>query len=135
ANTIKTQRRQQLDDSLQHVQNNIDNLQLSITNAKELLDVLKMNRDIKGDQNGLSVAELEKLMNYYQVKLTELQNAIAGLTEKKNNAIVLADKIKQQIDEEDKKNMSTAGRLTLEINAAVPLKADFVITYIAPNAY
>lgn len=135
ANTIKTQRRQQLDDSLQHVQNNIDNLQLSITNAKELLDVLKMNRDIKGDQNGLSVAELEKLMNYYQVKLTELQNAIAGLTEKKNNAIVLADKIKQQIDEEDKKNMSTAGRLTLEINAAMPLKADFVITYIAPNAY
>jgi hypothetical protein len=133
--TTKTQRRQQLDDSLQQVQNNIDKLQLSITNARELLDVLKMNRDIKGEQNGLSVSELEKLMDYYDSKSTELQNTIAQLTEKKNKSIVLADKIKEQINEEDKKNISTAGRLTLELNAAMPLKADFIISYIARFAY
>lgn len=134
-NTTKTQRRQILDDSLQHVQDNIDRLALSITNAKELLDVLKMNRDIKGQQNGLSVTELQKLVDYYQAKSTELQSAIIQLTEKKNKAAILAGKIKEQIAEEDKKNVSTAGRLTLELNSAMTVKADFTISYIARNAY
>jgi hypothetical protein len=134
-NTTKTQRRQLLDDSLQTVQSHIDKLSLSINNAKELLDVLKANREIKGEQNGVSVSELEKLMDYYYSKSTELQNTIAALTEKKNKAIVLIDKIKDQIDEENKKNINTAGRLTLELNAAMPVKADFVVSYIARNAY
>ncbi len=134
-NTAKTQHRQMLDDSLQHIQDNIDKLTLSISNAKELLDVLKMNRDIKGEQTGLSVTELEKLMEYYQTKSTELQNTVAQLTEKKNKTTILADKIRQQINEEDKNNVSTAGRLTLELNAAMPLQADFTISYIARNAY
>ena len=38
---------------------NIDKLDLSIINTKELLDVLKQNRDIKGEQTGLSVTELQ----------------------------------------------------------------------------
>ena len=134
-NTTKTQHRQMLDDSLQHIQDNIDKLDLSINNAKELLEVLKLNRDIKGQQTGLSVTELEKLMDYYQTKSTELQNTIAQLTEKKNKTAILANKIREQINEEDKKNVSTAGRLTLELNAAIPLKADFTISYIARNAY
>ena len=54
---------------IERMQDNIDKLDLSISNAKELLDVLKMNRDIKGEQNGLSVTELTKLMDYYPGKI------------------------------------------------------------------
>lgn len=134
-NTAKSQRMQMLEDSLQRLQDNIDKLDLYINNTKDLLDVLKMNRDIKGEQNGLSVTELTKLMNYYQTKSNELQNTIAQQTEKKNKNADLAEKIKEQITEEEKKNISTAGRLTLQLNAAMPLKADFTISYIARNAY
>lgn len=134
-NTVKTPRRQMLDDSLQQVQDNIDKLTLSINNAKDLLDVLKLNRDIKGAQNGLSVTELQKLMDYYQTKSTELQNTVAQLTEKKNKALILAGKIKEQVNEEDKKNVSTCGRLIMELNAAMPVKTNFTVSYIARNAY
>jgi hypothetical protein len=124
-----------LEDSLKHVQDNIDKLDLSIINTKELLDVLKMNRDIKGQENGLSVTELAKLMDYYETKSATLQNDIASQTEKKNKAVALAEKIKEQINEENKKNISTAGRLTLELNAAMPGKFEFILSYIARNAY
>ena len=134
-NTTKTPRQQMLNDSLQQVQDNIDKLAFAISNATDLMDVLKMNRDIKGEQNGLSVMELEKLMDYYQTKSIELQASIALLTEKKNKATIIAGKIKEQIEEEAKKNISTAGRLILELNAAMPLKADLTISYIARNAY
>jgi len=134
-NINKSQRRQMLEDSLQRIQDNINQLDLSISNTKDLLDVLKMNRDIKGEQNGLSITELTKLMDYYQAKSTELQNLIAQQTEKKIKAAGLAEKIKEQIAEEEKKNISTAGRLTLQLNAAMPIKAEFTISYIARNAY
>jgi hypothetical protein len=134
-NSNTSARMQLLKDSLQHVQDAIDKLDLSIINTKELLDVLKQNRDIKGEQNGLSVTELAKLMDYYATKSTELENIIAQQTAKKNKAAILADKIQEQINEETKKNISTAGRLTLQLNAAMPMKAEFTISYIARNAY
>jgi hypothetical protein len=134
-NAGKSQHRQMLEDSLQHLQDDINKLDLLISNTKDVLDVLKMNRDIKGEQNGLSVTELGKLMDYYQTKSAELQNVIALQTEKKNKTASLAEKIKEQITEEDKKNTSTAGRLTLQLSAAMPVKADFTISYIARNAY
>src|ERR1044072_808550 len=45
-NTSKSARMQLLEDSLQRVEDVIDKLELSINNTKELLDVLKQNRDI-----------------------------------------------------------------------------------------
>lgn len=131
----KSPRMQLLQDSLQHVQDAIDKLDLSINNTKELLEVLKANRDIKGVQNGLSITELTKLMDYYAAKSTELENTILLQTNRKNKLTELTNKIQDELDEESKKNVSTAGRLTLQLNAAMPVKADFTISYIAPNAY
>lgn len=134
-NNGNSARMQLLQDSLQHVQDAIDKIDLSINNTKELLDVLKANRDIKGVQNGLSITDLTKLMDYYAAKSSELENAVLQQTNKKQKLSGLAGKIQDEIDEESKKNISTAGRLTLQLNAAMPLKADFTISYIAPNAY
>jgi DNA-binding transcriptional MerR regulator len=124
-----------LQDSLQHVLDYVEKLDQSINNTKDLLEVLKINRDIKGEQNGVSVAELAKLMDYYADKSTALENTIAQQKDKRSKAAELVKKIKEQIKEEEQKNTSTAGRLTLQLNAAMPVKATFTISYIARNAY
>lgn len=131
----KTQRMQLLQDSLQRVQDEINHINVSVSNTTELIDVLKNNRSIKGEQNGLSVAELSKLMDYYKTKLLELQNDILELNEKKKKANERVEKLQKQIDEEQKKNVSTAGRLTLQLSVAVAGKADFTVSYISKNAY
>lgn len=134
-NPSKSARMLMLQDSLQHALDNLDKLEQSINNTKELLEVLKTNRNIRGEQNGVSIAELAKLMDYYAEKSATLENRIAQLTVKRKIVAESVSKIKEQINEEEQKNISSAGRLTLQLNAAMPVKADFTITYIARNAY
>ena len=131
----KTSRILLLQDSLERVQDNIDRLSVSIANTTELIDVLKNNKDIKGEQTGLSVADLTKLMDYYKTKFFELQNDILQLTGKKKKETEHLAKLQKQIEEEQKKNVSTAGRLTLHLSVAVAGKTDFTVSYIAKNAY
>lgn len=123
------------EDSLTRLQKENDKISLTINNTNDLLEVLKSNRDIKGTQNGLSVAELMKLMDYYKTKSLELQNEIAGLGEKQKKLLKQMEKIKNQIAEEEKKNQKTGGLLHLQLSAAADTKAEFTISYISQNAY
>jgi len=128
-------REKMLNDSLVHVQDEQQKVDLSITNATDLLQVLKDNRNIKGEQTGLAVTELVKLMDYYKAKSLELQTDLQQLNIKRKKLSDVADRIKSQITEEQKKNVKTSGRLTLRLSAAVDGKYDFVISYVAQNAY
>lgn len=131
----KSAREKTLEDSLDHVQQDIDKALLAITNINDLLGVLKENRNIKGEQTGMSVTELTKLMDYYKTKSLELQTEMQQLNNRKKKLYDVADKIKAQIAEEQKKNVSTAGRVTLRLSAAMDARADFTISYIAKNTY
>lgn len=132
---VKTPAIRMLEDSLKSVQTIIDQYNLSINNYTELLEVLRANKNIKGEQTGLSVAELQKLIDYYQAKSLELQTTIGQLMDKRKKQTELADKLKQQIAEEQKKNVNTSGRLILQLSAAMPVKAEFTISYVATNAH
>ena len=76
-----------LRDSADKVQKEADRITIQIQTTTDLLEVLKANRELKGSQTGLSVAELVKLMDYYKTKSTELQNELASQREllKKTN--------------------------------------------------
>ncbi len=131
----KTARVVALEDSMERMQKEVGKLEMAIANNNDLIEVLKANRDIKGSQTGLSVAELMKLMDYYKLKLGELQTESATLQEKRDKLNANLARINNQIAEEQRKNTSTAGRLVLQLSAAMAGKADFTISYIATNAY
>jgi hypothetical protein len=131
----KTSRLLLVEDSLQHARDEINRINVSVSNAVELIDVLKSNKDIKGEQTGLSVVELSKLMDYYKTKLLELQNDTLELDKKKREVNERVEKLQKQIEEEQKKNVSNAGRLTLLVSVAIAGKEDFTVSYIAKNAY
>lgn len=124
-----------LQDSAETVQKEMEKVNVQIQTTADLLEVLKSNRDIKGQQTGLSVAELMKLMDYYKNKSTELQNELAQAKarQKKLNELLL--KIKIQINEEENKNTKTTGQLKLQLSVATSGKYDFVVSYITPNAW
>lgn len=124
-----------LQDSVEKINSEIEKTDLSIITAADLLDVLKANRNIKGEQTGLSVAELAKLMEYYRAKSVELQNELSVLRNKKNKLIFQQSRLKNQISEEEKKNIKTSGRLILQLMVAAAGKYDFTVSYLSPNAY
>ncbi len=132
---IKTPAIRLLDDSVERVNSNLERTKTAINITNELLSVLKANKEIKGSQTGLSVAELMKLMEYYKIKSTELQNELAGLNQKQKKLVEQLEKLNEQIAEEQKKNTRSSGKLILQLNCAVAGKYDFTISYITQNAY
>ena len=134
-NTEKSPRIKQLEDSIEHIRITVSKLDLLINNDNDLLGVLKQNRDIKGTQTGMNVAELIKLMDYYKSKTIELQNELYTLNDKKKKENEIITKLHNQVEEEQSKNVKVSGRLILQVSAAVGGKYDFSISYITPNAY
>ena len=133
--TEKSRQQLLLEDSLEQLQKEAGRIQIQLNSLTDLLDVLRSNKNIKGEQTGLSVAELVKLMDYYKNKSLELNNE-AGLwndRKKKNEERIFH--IKKQMGEELKKNSSNTGRLLLKLSVAVAGKYDLVISYIAKNAF
>lgn len=124
-----------LKDSADQIQKDIDRINVHIQTTTDLLEVLKANRDIKGQQSGLSVAELIKLMDYYKNKSTELQNELATQKDKQKKLNELLSRIKNQIKEEESRNTRNAGQLRLQLSVATSGKYDFTVSYITPNAW
>lgn len=122
-------------DSIEKLQLDINKIQTNITTTNELLQVLKANRDIKGTQTGLSVAELMKLMDYYKIKSLDLQtdliqqNAVLKKTQEQ------VQRLNNQVQEEEQKNTKSTGRLVLQLNAVLAGSYNFTVSYITPNAY
>ncbi len=76
----KSSRVVMLEDSIEKLQTIWEKLNTSFSNNNELIEVLKINRDLKGTQSGMSVAELMKLMEYYKTKRLELQESNLSLS-------------------------------------------------------
>lgn len=132
---IKSPRIKMLEDSVEKITAEIDKIKLNESITTDLLTVLKANKEIKGTQTGLSVAELMKLMDYYKLKSAELQLELAQQKQKKDKLTAQLQKIVTQIAEEEKKNNKSTGNLVLQLNCAIAGKYDFEITYITSNAY
>ena len=122
-------------DSAEKLNNEIEKINISLTTTTDLIAVLKSNREIKGSQTGLSVAELIKLMDYYKTKSNELQNELSLLNNKKNKLQAQVQKLNNQAAEEEKKNIKSGGRIILQLSAALQGEQEFTISYITQNAY
>ncbi|HEU4472410.1 MAG TPA: mucoidy inhibitor MuiA family protein, partial [Flavisolibacter sp.] len=130
-----TARLKALQDSAERLQKELDRVNVQIETTLDVLEVLKSNRDIKGQQTGLSVAELVRLVDYYRSKSAELQTELALQKDRQKKLAAGLQKINNQIREEERKNTRKAGVLKLQLSAAAAGRYDIGISYITPNAW
>ncbi|RYD83628.1 MAG: mucoidy inhibitor MuiA family protein [Sphingobacteriales bacterium] len=134
-NEMKTPAIKKIEDSIENIKDVIQRTDISIATTDDLLSVLKSNKEIKGSQTGLSVAELMKLMDYYKLKSSELQNDLSALKVKRQKQNELLAKLNNQLQEEQRKNTKSAGRIILQLSAALNVNSEFTISYLTYNAY
>jgi TonB-dependent SusC/RagA subfamily outer membrane receptor len=132
---FKTVLVKKLEDSLEILNRDLARLQVQIKTSKELIDLLKANRQIGGTQTGTSVAELMKMMEYYKNKSLELENDISTYREKETKLLEQVSKIKLQIAEEEQKNSRSAGKLLLQVLSPLAGTFNFTISYLTPSAF
>lgn len=125
----------ELKDSLEIINHQISETNILINTNNELLEVLRSNKELGGTQTGLSVAELQRLMAFYETKSIAVQKDNLQLNKKKSALQEKANKVNRQIAEEQKKNTKSGGRLTLQLHAAAEGSFNFNITYFTDQAY
>lgn len=124
-----------LSDSIETIRKEIEKMDVAIQVNNDLIEVLRTNKEIKGSQSNLSIAELMKLMDYFKAKSTELQNELSSLNERKIKKQQLIAKLNEQLNEEKLKNTKISGRLMIGLQSATQLSTPVTVTYITPNAY
>ncbi|HTE13391.1 MAG TPA: DUF4139 domain-containing protein [Chitinophagaceae bacterium] len=131
---VKTASIKRLEDSLEILNRETVKMQVLLKTDNELLDLLKANREIRGTQTGVSVAELMKMMEYYKTKALETQNEISQYQEKQNKLSETIQKINLQIKEEEQKNNKTVGKLLLQLVSPLAGNCNLTISYITAKA-
>ena len=122
-----------LQDSITGIKKELSKIVVLIEADSELLDMLSVNKKIAGN-NGLTLAELTKMVDYYKQKNIELRQEINGYYERTDKLEQLIDKMEAQIKEEEKKNTRSGGRLILQLTSPMAGPANFTITYISKAA-
>jgi uncharacterized protein (TIGR02231 family) len=124
-----------LTDSIASIKRELAKLDVLEKSNTELLDLLSANKHIGGAQNGPSVAELSKMVDYYKQKETELRSELNTWEEKGAKLNQSIGRLESQLTEEEKKNSKTAGRIILQLLSPTAGSFDLTVSYMTPSAY
>lgn len=122
-------------DSIKLVQNELNKLINTKNSEMKTIELLDKNQQVFGQNSGLSVAELMKMVEYYKAKRTETSNTINTLTEKekKLNETLQRLNSKLTVDSEKEEETST-GKLVLQVMNTTSGTVPFEISYLTNSA-
>ncbi len=125
-----------LRDSMEVTTSELAKISAAIKVQYNLLSVLDANKEVKGSQVNLNVSELNKLMDYYYSKSVEINSALNKLTTREAALKASINSLKQQVEEEESKNIKSSGRLALQLYATSAFTGKQIgISYLSPNAF
>ena len=103
-------------DSINWVQKEIVKVQTEKNSHAKTIELLDKNQQVSGTNTGLNVAELMKLVDYYNAKRTQLSNAITAFQEKENKLNEKLKKLNSKLEINTKnEEKSSKGKLILQV--------------------
>jgi uncharacterized protein (TIGR02231 family) len=124
-----------LEDSLDSIHKELEKLSVLMKSDNDLLDLLATNKKIGGTQDGMTVAELAKMMDYYKGKTLELRTELSAGKEKELRLNTSIERLNAQLLEEDRKNTKTSGRLALQLLSPLAGNVIFTVSYLTTTAH
>ena len=97
-------------------------------------NLLSINSNLKGNERGVVVAELKEAYTFIHIRMVEIskrETEIEAELEKLNKEI---NKIAQEIDAQRSKPVVNYSEIVVEVDVAEATNANFVFSYISPNA-
>ena len=99
------------------------------------IDLLDKNQNVAGQNSGLNVTELIKLVDYYRAKRNELSNLVDTLIEKENKLKDKLTKLNSKLElNTQKQEKSSQGKLVLQVMTDVASSVNLDINYLTNNA-
>jgi uncharacterized protein (TIGR02231 family) len=122
-------------DSITLIQKEIGKVQIEKTSSSKTIELLDKNQLVAGQNSGLNVTELIKMVDYYRAKRTELSNSIIALQEKESkfNETLKRLNSKLEINTKNEEKNST-GKLIVNLMNEVAGTVNLDINYITNSA-
>jgi TonB-dependent SusC/RagA subfamily outer membrane receptor len=122
-------------DSIFYVQKELKKIQIDKYSHQQTIELLDQNKEIRGANSGLNVTELMKLVEYYKLKRSELDNAVVLLEEKEKkwNKTLTELNNKLEINTQKEEKISE-GKLILQVMNEVAGNVNLDISYITNSA-
>ncbi|TXI62985.1 MAG: mucoidy inhibitor MuiA family protein [Flavobacterium sp.] len=99
------------------------------------IDLLDKNQNVAGQNSGLNVTELIKLVDYYRAKRNELSNLVDALIEKENKLKDKLSKLNSKLElNTQKQDKTSQGKLVLQVMTDVASSVNLDINYLTNNA-
>jgi uncharacterized protein (TIGR02231 family) len=105
-----------------------------ISAIAEQIAILQNNRKVSGDNTGLSVAELTKMLDLISTRWESLLNQKTKQEETLKKTDERIAKLRKQLDEEQKKDYQPGGQLLVKFYAKDATATAVVINYVSPRA-
>ncbi len=96
--------------------------------------LLMKNRDLKGNDQGLKVAELKEAYAFMHLKLTEISVRQTSIRNELEDLTKEINRIDQEINSRRSKPVINYTEIIVEVDVEKGTKADFIFSYITPNA-
>lgn len=122
-------------DSITYVQKELKKVQIDKYSHQQTIEILDKNKEIRGANSGLNVAELMKLVEYYKSKRIELDNAVVLLAEKETKWRKTLDELNNKLEiNTQKEEKISEGKLILQVMNEVAGNVNLDISYITNSA-
>ncbi|MFC7774678.1 DUF4139 domain-containing protein [Flavobacterium sp. GCM10027622] len=122
-------------DSIVLIQKEIKRIVNTKNAEQKTIELLDKNQQVFGQNSGLSVTELTKMVDYYKYKRTEISNTINTLEEKeiKLNELLAQLNNKLEVDTNKEEKLSS-GKLVLQVMNTSAGLVPLEISYLTQNA-
>ncbi|WP_094163714.1 DUF4139 domain-containing protein, partial [Flavobacterium psychrophilum] len=123
-------------DSIVLVQKELNRVINSRNSESKTIELLDKNQQVFGQNSGLSVIELTKMVDYYKSKRTEISNTINTLEEKEKKLNELITKLNNKLETDTTKEEKTSsGKLVLQVMNTTAGNIPLEISYVTNNAW
>ena len=122
-------------DSIMLIEKEMGKIANEKVSYSKTIDLLDKNQNVAGQNSGLNVTELIKLVDYYRAKRNELSNLVDVLYEKENKLKDKLAKLNSKLELNTQKQEKTSqGKLVLQVMTDAASSVNLDINYITANA-
>lgn len=123
-----------MEDSLQQMRELINdkNALLSVYNQEEAMIIA--NKELGGENNGVSIAALKEASDFYRVRLLDIKNKQLQAQRQINDIQKKITKIEHQLNERNAKINQPTSEILISVWASTQTQAQFHVSYVSSSA-
>lgn len=122
-------------DSIKMVESQMQKTTNSRDADQKTIELLDKNQQVFGNNSGLNVAELGKMVLFYRQNRTEISNTINDKNAKIDSLSVLLERLQNKLEFSNLQNeKSSKGKLVLQVMNDIAGNTNFDINYVANSA-